>query len=78
VAVALVIGTVELGGLLAQKLGAHGPFWAWLEHIDIGSLGVIVVAMFLGTWVLALSIWRFGRFEERYGATLAGDQASGV
>jgi high-affinity nickel-transport protein len=78
VAVALVIGTVELGGLLAHKLGAHGSFWTWLEHIDIGSLGVIIVAMFLGTWVLALSVWHFGRFEERFGSSLAGDQASGV
>jgi high-affinity nickel-transport protein len=73
VAVALVIGTVELGGLLAQRLGAHGSFWAWLEHIDIGSLGVIIVAMFFATWVLAVSIWHFGRIEERFAAAAAGD-----
>ncbi len=79
VAVALVIGTVELGGLLAQKLGAHGSFWAWLENIDIGSLGVIIVVMFVGTWALALSVWHFGRLEERYALPAAGgDQASGV
>jgi high-affinity nickel-transport protein len=69
VAVALVIGTVELGGLLAQKLGAQGSFWSWLEHIDIGSLGVLIVAMFLGTWLLAVSIWHFGRVEERLAIT---------
>jgi high-affinity nickel-transport protein len=73
VAVALVIGTVELGGLLAQKLGAHGSFWAWLEHLDIGSLGVIIVAMFFATWLLAVSIWHFGRIEERFSASAAGD-----
>jgi high-affinity nickel-transport protein len=73
VAVALVIGTVELGGLLAQKLGAHGSFWAWLENIDIGSLGIIIVGLFLGTWLLALSIWRFGHLEERWQAPAAGD-----
>jgi high-affinity nickel-transport protein len=27
VAVALLIGTIELAGLLAQKLGAGGSFW---------------------------------------------------
>jgi high-affinity nickel-transport protein len=73
VAVALLIGTVELGGLAAQKLDAHGQFWSWLEHIDIGSLGMIIVAMFVGTWLLALSIWHFGHIEERF-----KDQASGV
>ncbi len=68
VAVALVIGTVELAGLLAQKLNAQGRFWAWLENIDIGSLGVIIVGLFVGTWLLALSIWHFGHLEERWAA----------
>ncbi len=37
VAVALVIGTIELGGLFASKLDARGPFWNWLENIDIND-----------------------------------------
>jgi high-affinity nickel-transport protein len=68
VAVALVIGTVELGGLLAEKLGARGSFWAWLENIDISALGVIIVGLFVGTWLLAVSIWHFGHLEERWAA----------
>jgi high-affinity nickel-transport protein len=70
VAVALVIGTIELAGLLADRLGAQGSFWTWMEHIDISSLGLIIVALFVGTWVVALSIWRFARVEERWSARL--------
>jgi high-affinity nickel-transport protein len=70
VAVALVIGTIELAGLLAQKLNAQGSFWAWLENININTLGFIIVAMFVATWVLALAVWRLGRIEERWGANL--------
>ena len=70
VAVALVIGTIEIGGLLAQKLNAQGSFWAWLENIDINTLGFIIVGMFVATWVIALAIWRFGRIEERWDAHL--------
>jgi high-affinity nickel-transport protein len=70
VVVALVIGTIELGGLVAQKLGAHGSFWSWLENIDINSMGLIIACLFAATWVLALSIWRFGRVEERWNARL--------
>jgi high-affinity nickel-transport protein len=66
VAVALVIGTIELGGLLAQKLNAHGSFFTWLEHININTLGFIIVAMFLATWASAMLIWRFARLEERW------------
>jgi nickel/cobalt transporter (NiCoT) family protein len=71
VAVALVIGTIELGGLLAHKLGAHGAFWAWIEHININTLGFIIVGMFIATWATALAIWRFAPIEERWSARIA-------
>jgi len=70
VAVALVIGTIELAGLLATKLGAQGPFWSWVENININALGFIIVGMFLATWTIALSIWHFGRIEERWSEQL--------
>jgi high-affinity nickel-transport protein len=66
VAVALVIGTIELVGLVAQKLNARGSFWTWLEQINISALGFIIVGMFVATWVVAALIWRLGRIEERW------------
>jgi nickel/cobalt transporter (NiCoT) family protein len=77
VAVALVIGTIELGGLLAQKLNAHGPFWTWLERININTLGFIIVGMFLATWAIAVLIWRLARVEERWSARLSESETSG-
>jgi high-affinity nickel-transport protein len=76
VAIALIIGTVELGGLLAHKLGAHGAFWSWLENIDVSSLGLIIVGTFVATWILALSIWHFGHVEERLDARLGETEAA--
>ena len=70
VAVAFVIGTIELAGLLAQKLDAQGAFWGWLENLSINTLGFIIVGMFVGTWVIALAVWRFGRIEERWSSSL--------
>jgi high-affinity nickel-transport protein len=66
VVVALVIGTVELGGLLAQRLQLSGAFWSWLEGIDINSLGFVIVGLFLVTWAVALAVWHFGHIEERW------------
>jgi nickel/cobalt transporter (NiCoT) family protein len=66
VLVALVIGTIELGGLLSQQLGAHGGFWRWLSGININTLGFVIVGMFVLTWAIALSVWHFGRIEERW------------
>ena len=69
VAVALVIGTLEIGGLIASKLQLSGSTWNWLQNVDLNSLGFVMVAMFVSTWVIALSVWRFGRIEERWSTT---------
>jgi high-affinity nickel-transport protein len=70
VGVALVIGTIEIVGLLAHKLNGQGPFWAWWENIDINTLGFVIVGMFIATWAIALAIWRFARIEERWSVHL--------
>ena len=54
VAVALVIGTIELGGLLSSQLDLSGSFWHSFENVDINVLGFVIVAMFVATWVIAL------------------------
>ena len=76
VAIALVIGTIELGGLLAAKLSLSGTFWSWFENIDLNLLGFLIVALFVLTWLLALAVWRFGRIEERWTMHLADNELS--
>jgi high-affinity nickel-transport protein len=70
VAVALLIGTVELGGLAAEHLNLSGGFWGWFEAIDVNSLGLLIVGIFVSTWVIALAVWHIGRIEDRWGATI--------
>src|ERR1700684_488827 len=60
VAVAAVIGTIEVGGLVASELDLSGSFWDWFETININVLGFIIVGMFVATWAIALAVWRFG------------------
>ncbi len=76
VAVALVIGTIELGGLIAEHLNLSGSFWNWFEGIDINFLGFLIVGMFVATWTIALAVWRFGRIEERWSAHLGESEVS--
>jgi nickel/cobalt transporter (NiCoT) family protein len=72
IAVALVVGSIELLGLLAQQLGWRGGFWDWLGGIDLNTVGFAVVGLFVITWVVALLIWRFGRIEERWAVRADG------
>ncbi|WP_245936743.1 HoxN/HupN/NixA family nickel/cobalt transporter, partial [Streptomyces cahuitamycinicus] len=74
VAVALLIGSVELLGLLAEQLALHGPFWDWVSGLDLNILGYVVVALFFATWVVALVVWRVGRIEEKWSGELAPPQ----
>jgi nickel/cobalt transporter (NiCoT) family protein len=66
VAVALIIGTIELLSIAAEKLGLDGGFWSWVAGIDLNAVGYIVVGLFVATWAVALAVWRFGRIEERW------------
>jgi len=70
VAVALVIGTTELGGLVASQLRLSGPVWTTLENIDLNTLGFMIVGVFVLTWALSLVVWKYGRIEERWSALL--------
>ncbi|MFJ2237412.1 HoxN/HupN/NixA family nickel/cobalt transporter [Streptomyces sp. NPDC087859] len=71
VAVALLIGTVELLGLLAEQAGLHGPFWDRVSGLDLNIIGYIVVALFFATWAVAWLVWKVGRIEEKWTAGLA-------
>ncbi|HTU98657.1 MAG TPA: HoxN/HupN/NixA family nickel/cobalt transporter [Solirubrobacteraceae bacterium] len=73
VAVAALIGTIELGGLLASQLNLSGRFWGWFESIDLNTLGFAIVGLFVVTWAVSLAVWRYARIEERWGAALRGD-----
>jgi nickel/cobalt transporter (NiCoT) family protein len=66
VAVALIIGTVELLGLLAQKLDLHGVFWDWVAGLDLNVVGFVIVGLFFATWAIAFAVWKFGRIEEKW------------
>jgi nickel/cobalt transporter (NiCoT) family protein len=70
VLVALVIGTIELAGIVAQHLNASGSVWVWVENIDLNTLGFVIVGMFVATWAVSLVIWHFGHIEERWSAQL--------
>jgi high-affinity nickel-transport protein len=79
VAVALLIGTVELLSILADRFDLTGGLWDWLGRLDLNKLGFGIVGLFVAVWVLAAAIWKFGRIEQRWSATVrGGDQPEGT
>jgi high-affinity nickel-transport protein len=77
VAVALIIGTVELLGLVSEKANLHGAFWDWVGGLDLNIVGYIIVGLFFATWAIAFAVWKFGNIEEKWSAGLrTADQSS--
>ncbi|MGH3319594.1 MAG: HoxN/HupN/NixA family nickel/cobalt transporter [Streptosporangiaceae bacterium] len=68
--VAFVIGTIELVGVLADRLGlaAVQPF-AFVSSINLGSTGYFIVGVFLVAWLGSMALWKVRRIEQRYGGT---------
>ena len=74
VVVALVIGSIELVGLLADKLGiSTGPL-AWIGSLDLNYVGYAVVGLFMITWIAALAVWHLGRIEQRWNVSTEHDR----
>ena len=71
VAVALIIGGIEIIGLLSEKAGiTTGPLAA-IAGVDLEYLGYGIVLLFVVTWALAVTIWKVGRIDERWSAHLS-------
>jgi hypothetical protein len=71
VAVALIIGTIELIGVIADQ--AHittGPLSA-IANIPLDYAGYGIVGLFFGAWVVALAVWKYGHIEEKWSTGLA-------
>ncbi|MER8099108.1 HoxN/HupN/NixA family nickel/cobalt transporter [Kitasatospora sp. NPDC094016] len=66
IAVAFVIGTIELVGVLHEKLDLTDPVTGWIADISLDNVGYILVGMFVVVWACALAYWRFSNVEQRW------------
>jgi high-affinity nickel-transport protein len=55
VAVAFLIGTIEIIGLLSAELRIRGAFWDFMASFDINKAGFAIAALFVVVWVVAIA-----------------------
>ena len=72
VAVALIIGVIELLAVLADRFDLHAGLWGFVGGINLNDVGYGILALFVATWAVALAVWRFGRIEERWARSTSG------
>ncbi|MCR6490681.1 HoxN/HupN/NixA family nickel/cobalt transporter [Amycolatopsis sp. OK19-0408] len=77
VAIALIIGTIELLSILVPEFGiTTGPLAA-VAGVDLDHVGFVIVGLFVVTWLAALAVWRFWRIEEKWSAAVPAASGAG-
>jgi len=66
VLVAVLIGGIEALGLIADRLNLDGPFWLFVGDLNdhFGSLGYLIIAIFVASWIISVALYRLARFDR--------------
>jgi nickel/cobalt transporter (NiCoT) family protein len=66
IAVAFLIGTIEIIGLLSSELNIHGGAWDFLANFDINRAGFVIAGLFVVVWAAAIAYWKLGSLDRRW------------
>jgi len=66
VAVALLIGGIEVLGLIGDQLKMRGAVWDMIGSLNdnFGVLGFVIIGVFGMSWVVSILIYRIKRYDE--------------
>src|SRR5579883_2483536 len=62
--IAFVIGTIEVLSIVADQLNLHGWFWDSVSNLDFGTIGFIIIGLFVGSWLLSTIIYKLRRYDQ--------------
>ncbi len=73
VVVAVLVGGIESLTLARQTLGLRGAFWNVVEKVNdtFGSVGYLIIGVFVATWLGAALIYRVKRYDDLGGSEMA-------
>ena len=65
VLVAFLVGGIEALGLIGDHLNIHGAVWDQIGALnkDLGTLGCVVVGVFVASWCVSILIYRLKRYD---------------
>jgi len=66
VVAALVIGGIEALGLIGDKFGFEGPFWAFIGALgdNFGLVGYGIVAFFVASWIVSFLVYKAKGYDQ--------------
>jgi nickel/cobalt transporter (NiCoT) family protein len=73
IAVALLIGSIELVSILHDDLQWVDPVTSWISSIDLNNAGLAIVGLFAVTWLGAIAYWKLANIEKRWQPSSPGE-----
>ena len=66
IVVALLIGGIEVLGLIGDQFKIHGAIWDLIGSLNnnFGVVGFVIIGVFLGSWAVSILIYRMNRYDE--------------
>ncbi len=66
VLVALLIGGIEVLGLIGDHLKIHGALWDLIGSLNnhFGVIGFVIIGVFVVSWAVSLLIYRLNRYDD--------------
>jgi high-affinity nickel permease len=65
VVVAVIVGGIEVAGLLKEQLNLYGGFWTLVENLNdnFGMLGIVIVGVCVLTWIVSAIVYQVKRLD---------------
>jgi high-affinity nickel-transport protein len=66
VLVALLVGSVEVLGMLADAMSLKGSFWGFVVELNnqFGMIGYLVIGLFAASWVVSLAVYYLKGYDR--------------
>jgi high-affinity nickel-transport protein len=64
VLVALVVGTIEILSIVTPALGLTGGVWDFLNNLDFGVLGGVIIGLFIVSWIVSFIIYKVKGYDR--------------
>ncbi len=66
VLVALLVGGIEVLGLIGDQLKIHGAVWNMIGSLNnnFGVIGFAIIGVFVMSWAVSIIIYRMNRYDE--------------
>ena len=66
VLVALLVGSIEVLGLIEDRFALHGAFWDTVAMLNrqFGALGYVIVVLLAASWLVSVAIYRLKGYDR--------------